>query len=164
MKNTMKTMKKTMVNKALYEKIMRNVSREVKKALNEYNYWSWEDRTWHVIFKDKPEIEEFFDKSMEAYETWIEGGGYDTIVELMNQGKVSENKDDSMDAWDIIEKEFDESLYEAVKHIAPGNDWWEIGKHLGYDDEDLEQLYVDVMQAKTDCLGDFSWEDDDEEY
>ena len=148
-------------NKALYEQIMRNVSKEVKKTLNEFNYWY--DRTWMV--GGTGAAEDFFDKTNEFFDDWCSTKAGEVINELITNGQITDGMD-WYDAWDLVEDQFQKLLDQAV-----GGDWWETGKKLGYDDDDLDRLYTDVMQAKTDELADFcdndvivlSDEDEDDE-
>lgn len=51
-------------NKVLYEKIMRNVSREVKRALNESMY-SIEDEIYEYIQSD-PELYDYYEENFDG--------------------------------------------------------------------------------------------------
>lgn len=135
-------------NKLLYESIMRDVSKVVKKHLNEnFNYWDTATRTWEVC--DDPKVEEFFDNTIEFYEEWLAGEDENTIDILINTGKLSEGETDWYDAVDIVFEEFQKGLDAAV-----GGPWWETGEKLGYSDDDMDRLWNDVMQAKVDCVSD----------
>lgn len=136
-------------NKALYEQIMRNVSKEVKKTLNEFNYWY--NRTWNV--GGLGDAEDFFDKTNDFYDEWLSTKAGEVIDELITAGKITDGMD-WFDAWELVEDKFQELLDNAV-----GGDWWELGKKLGYDDDDLDRLYTDVMQAKTDELSGYVQDD-----
>ena len=132
-------------NRALYESIMRKVSKEVKKSLNEFNYW--QNRIWRIKGTGKPE--KFFDKTNNFFDDWCSGKAVEVINELIDNGEIFDGMDWD-EAWDLVENKFQELLNQAV-----GGDWWRIGKKLGYDDEDLDRIYNDVMQAKTDDLANY---------
>lgn len=134
-------------NKRLYEKIMYNVSKEIKRTLNEFNYWN--NRTWAVGGSGAPET--FFDKTLEVYDEWCSHKGVETINDLLDRNIINYDMD-FFDAWEKVEEVFNILLNNAV-----GGDWQELGTKLGYDDEDMERLYVDVMQAKTDCMAEFGF-------
>ena len=64
---------------------------------------------------------------------------------------------DWMDAWDILENKFMDGLANAV-----GGNWWDVGKQCGYTDEQLDNIYNDEMQAKTDIFSAYVDEDDED--
>ncbi len=121
--------------KQLYESIIRKISKDVKKIINE----SYTSRS------------QFYDDTYEFYEEWLDHKGVDTINRLDRQGKISTAMDE-MDVTDIVLEEFNKLLDNVV-----GGDWEEIGIAAGYTDEELNDIYVDDMQAKVDCITDYMY-------
>ena len=135
-------------NKRLYEKIMKSASQEVKRSLNEFNYWNeYPSRTWAVGGTGDPE--KFFDNTLKVYDKWCDHKGEETVNDLLKRGVINYD----MDFYDVLEKV--EEVFNVLLDNAVGGDWWELGKKLGYDDDDLDRLYTDVMQAKVDCISGF---------
>jgi len=120
-------------NKALYEKIMRNVSKEVKRTLNE------------VYNTDT----DFYDISMEVYNNWVNSEGDNIIYKLEKRKKISRDMNDSDLEAEVL-SQFDKLLNKAV-----GGDWWSKGLKAGYTEDELNSIYVDDMQAKVDCITDY---------
>lgn len=127
-------------NKTLYEKIMRNVSKEVKKVLNENT-------------TDSFDTDSFFEISMDTYYKWLKTAK-DLVIKLKNRNKIYDGMD-IMDAAEVVEDNLEKALNQAVN----GN-WWKIGEQSGYSDEEIESIWVDNMQGKIDCIGDFFETDD----
>jgi hypothetical protein len=121
--------------KQLYESIISKISKDVKKIINE----SYTSRS------------QFYDDTYEFYEEWLDHKGVDTINRLERQGKISTAMDE-MDVTDIVLEEFNKLLDNAV-----GGDWEETGIAAGYTDEELNDIYVDDMQAKVDCITDYMY-------
>jgi len=80
---------------------MRNVSKEVKKTLNEFNYWY--DRTWMV--GGTGAAEDFFDKTNEFFDDWCSTKAGEVINELITNGQITDGMD-WYDAWDLVEDQF----------------------------------------------------------
>lgn len=132
-------------NKQLYERIMKSVSQEIKRSLNEFNYWdAFSSRTWLVGGTGAPE--KFFDNTLKAYDEWCDHKGEETVNDLLDRGIINYD----MDFYDALDKV--EEIFNILLDNAVGGKWWELGKKLGYDDDDLDRLYNDVMQAKVDCM------------
>lgn len=121
--------------KQLYESIISKISKDVKKIINE----------------SYANTQQFYDDTHEFYEEWLDHKGVDTINRLERQGKISTDMDE-MDITDIVLEEFNKLL-----DIAVGGDWWAIGIAAGYTDEELNDIYVDDMQAKVDCITDYMY-------
>ena len=149
---TKRSSQKRHKNNSLYESIMKDVSKVIKRHLNEnkfdepdFHYWNPSSRRWE--FSGNPKAEEFFDDTISCYEWWLGSTGDETIEELIETGKLVEGETEWDDAADIILDEFAKLLDEAVD-----GDWWQMGRNLGYSPWDLDRLWNDVMQAKTDCI------------
>ena len=148
---TKRSSQKRHKNNSLYESIMRDVSKVVKRHLNEnkfdgdFHYWNPSSHIWEVC--DNPAAEKFFDKTIEYFEDWIHGTGDETIDSLIQSGKLVEGETEWDDAADMILNEFAKLLDQAI-----GGDWWQMGEKLGYSDLDTDRLWNDVMQSKTDCI------------
>ena len=141
----------------LYERIMKKVAPIVKQAINEkfnsINEAASKKRN-NSRLNESYDADEFFDLTIDFYDKWITYMGAATLNELDEQGKIYPTMDED-DLTDIVLEKFDELLSQAV-----GGDWWEIGKQSGYDDSELEDLYVDRMQAKCACILDYCSNDD----
>ena len=86
---------------------------------------------------------------MEFYNEWIYGKGSEVINELDEQGIISSDMDED-EVFDIVLSKFNKLLNNAV-----GGDWWEKGQAAGYSEDELNDFYVDNMQAKVDCITDY---------
>ena len=126
-------------NKRLYESIMRDVTKTVKRYLNE----NIED-----------DSNRFYDQTMKFYDSWP-NLSRKIIERLISKGSITDGMDFD-DAWFQIEEEFNKHLNKAV-----GGDWWEVGESVGLTDEQLDSIYNDEMQAKTDVFSDYLDEDGD---
>ncbi len=127
-------------NKRLYESIMRDITKVVKRHLNE-----------SIVEQDN-----FYDYSMEFYNDWINHISRDVIEKLISNGSITDGMDFD-DAWRQVQEKFDEGLDNAVN-----GDWWTVGNSLGFSDSELENIYNDDMQAKTDIFAEYL--DEDGEY
>lgn len=143
----------------LYERIMKKVAPIVKQAINEkfnsINEAASKKRK-NSRLNESYDADEFFDLTIDFYDKWITYMAAATLNELDEQGKIYPTMDEE-DLTDIVIEKFDELLNQAV-----GGDWWEIGKQSGYDDSELEDLYVDRMQSKCDCIFDYCNNDDED--
>lgn len=103
---------------------------------------------------------EEFEKRMEQFfDEWSSKGCMFAIIELIAEKKIAtpiqavaegQTLDDAFDkCWDDVEEKLEERLDKAM-----GGDWIEVGKQAGFTEEELETLYVDVYQGKTDA---FEW-------
>jgi hypothetical protein len=126
-------------NKRLYESIMRDVAKKVKRHLYE-----------SIIEQDN-----FYDYSMEFYNDWLDHISKEVIEELISSGRIKDGMD-FHEAWEPVQEEFDNGLDNAVN-----GDWWDVGKSLGYSDSELDSIYNDEMQAKTDVFAEYLDEDGD---
>ena len=128
----------------LYESIMRDVAKTVKKHLNE-NYNS------QITSKS-----EFIRISNKVYQNWLDKTCNDVLYDLEINGIIPavediDDFDDEFDnIWDEIEPIFFKKLSDAV-----GGDWYQVGNSVGLSDEQLENIYVDKYQAKTDPVVDY---------
>lgn len=109
----------------------------------------------------KPETyDEFEERSDEAFNNW---GEKDIYMLIANNKIPSPNKavrmgmtqDEAFDKyWDIAEEEFQKKLNIAVggdpNSESPYDDWLELGMSFGLTDEDVESIYMDRYQGKTD--------------
>ena len=127
-------------NRRLYESIMRDVAKTIKRHLNE-----------KAIDKNA-----FYDDTMAFYDEWLDNLCQVYINDLIHNGEIY-NGMDWMDAWDILENKFMDGLANAV-----GGNWWDVGKQCGYTDEQLDNIYNDKMQAKTDIFSAYVDEDDED--
>lgn len=170
---------------------MRNISRTIKKALNEsietYNeYYTQQDLINSLGLDDiDPDCDEtvaFEEITKEAMNLWYSGDEMNNIPEI-GQAVAADALDlieidtDRFptydDLWDYVTNseadsyyfdKYNQLLYDAVKDLAPGDDWWEVGKALGIDPNTLDELYASD-QSKYDPLNDAceSWYPEDEE-
>ena len=96
----------------------------------------------------------FYDQTMKFYNSWPDLSRK-IIERLISKGSITDGMDFD-DAWFQIEEEFNKYLNKAV-----GGDWWEVGESVGLTDEQLDSIYNDEMQAKTDVFSDYLDEDGD---
>ena len=126
-------------NRRLYESIMRDIARTVKRQLNE-----------SIVEQDN-----FYDYTMEFYNDWLDHISREVIENLISQGKITDGMD-FYEAWEQVQEEFDKGLNNAVD-----GDWWQVGDSVGYSDSELDSIYNDEMQAKTDVFAEYLNEDGD---
>ena len=126
-------------NKRLYESIMRDIAKKVKRHLNE-----------SIVEQDN-----FYDYSMEFYNDWLDHISREVIEELISSGRIKDGMD-FHEAWELVQEEFDNGLDNVVN-----GDWWDVGNSLGYSDSELDSIYNDKMQAKTDVFAEYLDEDGD---
>ena len=101
-------------------------------------------------------VQEFQKRLNKAFDDWCENGCVIELIglvyvekripspqEAVQQGLTTDEAFDKY--WDILEEKFEERLDKAV-----GGDWRKVGESLGYVEEDLEHIYVDRFQGKTD--------------
>lgn len=99
--------------------------------------------------------QEFEQRLNGAFDNWSENGCLIEMIGLIGEQKMLSPQqavaqgmtaDDAFDKyWDELEEKFERRLDKAV-----GGDWREAGKSLGYTEEELEHIYVDKFQGKTD--------------
>jgi len=141
-------------NKKLYESIMRDVAKTVKLYLNE----KFEDED----YVENPKYYRFYDQTMEFYDSWPDLSTK-IIERLISNGSITDGMEFE-DAWFQIEEEFDKYLSKAVgANWAVGENWWDVGKSVGFTDEQLDSIYNDEMQAKSDVFTDYL-DDEDGDY
>lgn len=103
---------------------------------------------------------EEFEKRMEQFfDDWSERGCMFAIIELIAEKKIATPMQavadglstyDAFDKyWDDVEEKLEEGLNKKM-----GGDWRKVGKQAGLTGEELDVLYVDVYQGKTDA---FDW-------
>lgn len=99
--------------------------------------------------------QEFEQKLNDAFDNWTENGCLIEMIGLIGEQKMLSPQqaaaqgmtdDEAFDKyWDMLEEKFEQRLDKAV-----GGDWRETGKSLGFSDEQLDDIYVDRFQSKTD--------------
>lgn len=130
-------------NRALYEQIMRNIAKQVKIALNE----SFDEDEVNDF-----DSESFSEVSMTAYRAWLKNSE-NIVRQLKKEGELEPGMD-FYDALDVIEDNLTQALNKAV-----GGNWWSIGRESGCN---MDYLWNDKMQAKTDCIEGIEDEDEDD--
>lgn len=109
---------------------------------------------------------DFKKRSDKVMNDWNKKGCKKAVDKLVKEGKILSadaaaeqglTYDEAFDKfWDDVEEEFNNNLNAAV-----GGDWHEVGQQVGLTDVDLEHIYVDEYQAKTDPFVDIYEELDD---
>ena len=103
--------------------------------------------------------EEFENKMEKFFDEWSEKGCMFAIIELIAEKKIATPMQavaDGLTTYDAFEKYWDdveEKLEEGLDK-AMGGDWRKVGRKAGFTGEELDVLYVDVYQGKTDA---FEW-------
>ena len=99
--------------------------------------------------------QEFEQKLNDAFDNWCENGCLIEMIGLIGEQRMLSPQqaveqgmttDEAFDKyWDEIEEKFEQRLDKAV-----GGNWRRVGESLGYTEEELEHIYVDLFQGKTD--------------
>lgn len=111
----------------------------------------------------KPQTyDEFEERSDEVFDNWSEKDIYMLIAnnkipsprEAVRMGMTQWEAFDKY--WEVAEEEFQKKLNIAVggdpNSHRPYDDWFELGMSLGLSDVDVEGIYMDKYQGKTDAF------------
>ncbi len=99
---------------------------------------------------------EFIRISNKVYQNWLDEDCDDVLYDLENKGiipteeDIDDFDDEFDDIWNEVEPKFLSKLDDAV-----GGDWYQVGNSVGLSNEQLENIYVDKYQAKTDPVIDY---------